>query len=110
MFVGEDGRLLAHAHGMGGPVIVPAEERGDDDPVDDLRQPQPDQRDQDPQAPEEAEELRYRGRGWPGMTTVKVKGSNGETRQMSYEESWGDILSKNVQLRCRLLALLADSL
>lgn len=52
--------------------------------------------------PDEAEELRYRGRGWPGMTTVMIKGNNGETRQMSYEESWGEILSKNVQLRCRL--------
>lgn len=52
--------------------------------------------------PEQIEEIRYRGRGWPGMATVKIKGSNGEFRQMSYEESWGDILSNYGQLRCRL--------
>jgi coenzyme F420 hydrogenase subunit beta len=51
--------------------------------------------------PEEAEGLRYRGHGWPGMTTVKVKGSE-QTYQMTYNESWGGILSKNVQMRCRL--------
>jgi coenzyme F420 hydrogenase subunit beta len=51
--------------------------------------------------PEQAEGLRYRGHGWPGMTTVKVKGSE-QTYQMTYNESWGDILSNNVQLRCRL--------
>lgn len=51
---------------------------------------------------EDAEELRYRGGGWPGMTTVKVKGDNNRTRRMSYEQSWGDILSKCGQFRCRL--------
>ncbi|MHC4083586.1 MAG: Coenzyme F420 hydrogenase/dehydrogenase, beta subunit C-terminal domain [Planctomycetota bacterium] len=52
--------------------------------------------------PEEAKQLRYRGCGWPGATTVKIKGSNGQVRQMTYEESWGGILSKYGQLRCRL--------
>jgi len=52
--------------------------------------------------PEEVEEFRYRGCGWPGMTFVKLRGGNGEIRQMSYEESWGNILSNYVQLRCRL--------
>jgi len=52
--------------------------------------------------PEEAKELRYRGHGWPGMTTIKIKGGNGQTRRMSYEESWGDILSNYAQFRCRL--------
>ena len=51
--------------------------------------------------PEEAEGLRYRGHGWPGMTTVKVKGSK-QTYQMTYNEAWGGILSKKVQMRCRL--------
>jgi coenzyme F420 hydrogenase subunit beta len=50
----------------------------------------------------EAGELRYRGCGWPGETVAKIKGGNGLLRRMSYEESWGGILSKNVQLRCRL--------
>ena len=52
--------------------------------------------------PEETEQLRYRGCGWPGMTTVRIKGSNNKTRQMTYEESWGNILSNYIQLRCRL--------
>lgn len=52
--------------------------------------------------PEEAKELRYRGCGWPGATIVKTKGSNGQVRQMTYEESWGGILSNYEQLRCRL--------
>lgn len=52
--------------------------------------------------PEEAEELRYRGCGWPGMTVVRMKGGSGRTRQMTYEESWGDILSNYAQFRCRL--------
>ncbi len=51
--------------------------------------------------PDEVEGLRYRGHGWPGMTTVKVKG-NKQTYQMTYNESWGGILSKNIQIRCRL--------
>jgi coenzyme F420 hydrogenase subunit beta len=51
--------------------------------------------------PEQVKAFRYRGRGWPGMTTVKLKG-NGEIRQMSYEKSWGDILSSYGQFRCRL--------
>jgi len=52
--------------------------------------------------PEEVEELRYRGCGWPGVTEVKIKGDNGHVRQMTYEESWGNILSNYSQLRCRL--------
>lgn len=47
-------------------------------------------------------EIRYRGHSWPGMTTVKLKGTDGEQRKMAYEESWGNILSKHGQLRCRL--------
>lgn len=52
--------------------------------------------------PEQVEELRYRGFGWPGATTVKLLGNNNEPYQLSYEKSWGDILSKYVPLRCRL--------
>ena len=51
---------------------------------------------------DQVENIRYRGCGWPGMTTVKVKGTDGETRQMTYEESWGNILSNYGQFRCRL--------
>ena len=34
-------------------------------------------------------EIRYRGCGWPGMMTVRIKSSN-QTRQMTYEQSWGN--------------------
>ncbi len=54
--------------------------------------------------PEQVGELRYRGCGWPGMTTAKIKGGNGEVRQMSYDESWGGVLNKYGQFRCRLCA------
>ncbi len=45
--------------------------------------------------------LRYRGYGWPGMTTVQ--GENGDNRHyqaLSYKESWGAILQKYRQWRC----------
>lgn len=51
---------------------------------------------------DEVEEIRYRGCGWPGMTTVKIKGDNSQTRRMTYEQSWGDILSNYGQFRCRV--------
>jgi coenzyme F420 hydrogenase subunit beta len=95
-------------------------------------------------APEEVAELRYRGRGWPGRTTVTLKQATGsqlidpgsqfpdpssqqrrthncelrtdncqlptdncelrtdDERSMTYEDSWGTILSKHTQFRCRL--------
>ena len=53
--------------------------------------------------PEEVEGIRYRGCGWPGATMVKkVKGGNCQVRQMTYEESWGNILSHYGQFRCRI--------
>jgi coenzyme F420 hydrogenase subunit beta len=51
---------------------------------------------------EEVEYLRYRGYGWPGKTAVKIRGSNCWQCQTDYEETWGEILSKYVQPRCRL--------
>jgi coenzyme F420 hydrogenase subunit beta len=52
--------------------------------------------------PEEVEELRYRGCGWPGAAAVKIKGDGRQIRRMTYEQAWGDILSKHTQFRCRL--------
>lgn len=46
------------------------------------------------------ESFKYRGNGWPGSTTAIKK--NGEIYKMEYSQSWGDILSKHGQLRCRL--------
>ncbi|MEJ2704218.1 MAG: Coenzyme F420 hydrogenase/dehydrogenase, beta subunit C-terminal domain, partial [Sedimentisphaerales bacterium] len=51
--------------------------------------------------PEEVSEFRYRGCGWPGMTTVSTKDPE-RTRQMTYEQSWGKILCNHIQFRCRL--------
>jgi coenzyme F420 hydrogenase subunit beta len=50
---------------------------------------------------EDASEIRYRGCGWPGRFIVKT-GRDNKICQMSYEESWGRILSRYAQFRCRL--------
>lgn len=52
--------------------------------------------------PMQVRQLRYRGHGWPGMTTVRLAGDDDELRSMSYAESWGNILSRHRQLRCHL--------
>lgn len=46
--------------------------------------------------------FRYRGNGWPGQATATL--ADGSTRSMSYHDSWGQILSKHVQHRCRICA------
>ncbi len=45
--------------------------------------------------------VRYRGQGWPGSATV-VFSHDGtlETRRLTYEQSWGEILQKYRQWRC----------
>ena len=48
---------------------------------------------------EQCSDLRYRGDGWPGFATVTNK--NGDTHQISYEESWGNILGRDVRKICR---------
>jgi coenzyme F420 hydrogenase subunit beta len=50
----------------------------------------------------QAKEIRYRGCGWPGMTTVRTGDDSAPPPQMTYEESWGTILSQYGQFRCRL--------
>jgi coenzyme F420 hydrogenase subunit beta len=52
--------------------------------------------------PENVEELRYRGCGWPGVTSIKTKGNDQQMYKMKYEEAWGNILSNAGQFRCRL--------
>jgi coenzyme F420 hydrogenase subunit beta len=39
--------------------------------------------------PDDVAELRYRGRGWPGNFSVRLKGQEQPAREMSYAESWG---------------------
>jgi coenzyme F420 hydrogenase subunit beta len=51
-------------------------------------------------APDDLAAFRYRGNGWPGMATATAK--DGRVAQMTYEESWGDFLSKEVQFRCKI--------
>jgi coenzyme F420 hydrogenase subunit beta len=46
--------------------------------------------------------FRYRGQGWPGRATAELK--DGGERSMSYHDSWGNILSKHVQHRCKICA------
>ncbi len=55
--------------------------------------------------PSQVVELRYRGNGWPGNATVTLRTENGiETRSLSYEESWGEILTNDKQWRCHVCA------
>jgi coenzyme F420 hydrogenase subunit beta len=48
--------------------------------------------------------LRYRGNGWPGPAEATVSGGLDDSlsRSLSYEQAWGEILTKHVQWRCRL--------
>jgi len=52
--------------------------------------------------PEDVTEFRYRGCGWPGRTTAKTNSDSHTDHSLTYEQSWGDILSKHTQFRCRL--------
>ncbi len=44
--------------------------------------------------------FRYRGDGWPGSAAATL--ADGRRAQMSYADSWGGILSKHVQFRCKI--------
>ena len=46
--------------------------------------------------------FQYRGNGWPGVAEAVTH--NGDRHSMSYAESWGTILSRHVQPRCRICA------
>lgn len=50
--------------------------------------------------PDDVASFRYRGDGWPGHATATLK--DGSTRRMSYSDSWGQILSKHLQFRCKI--------
>jgi len=49
---------------------------------------------------EEVTAFRYRGCGWPGRTVAQTA-ENDKDHSMTYEQSWGGILSKHTQFRCR---------
>jgi coenzyme F420 hydrogenase subunit beta len=46
--------------------------------------------------------VRYRGCGWPGLTAVEFRDKTGtiQQKQLTYEQSWGEILQKYRQWRC----------
>lgn len=44
--------------------------------------------------------FRYRGHGWPGGVVATMR--DGAVASMSYAESWGDYLSKEIQFRCKI--------
>lgn len=48
----------------------------------------------------QVEELRYRGRGWPGRFEVRTK--SGGSASLSYDESWGKHLGRQLQWRCKI--------
>ncbi len=49
---------------------------------------------------DQVKSFRYRGNGWPGMTTITLK--DGSKHEMSYNEAWGKILNKQLQFRCKI--------
>jgi coenzyme F420 hydrogenase subunit beta len=46
--------------------------------------------------------LRYRGEGWPGY--FKIKDNKNNTHKITYNESWGTVLNKQLQFRCKICA------
>lgn len=59
---------------------------------------------------ESPESLRYRGDGWPGYFTARYK--DGSICRMTYNDSWGKILGRDLGFRCKVcpdgIGLLAD--
>jgi coenzyme F420 hydrogenase subunit beta len=50
----------------------------------------------------ETQAFRYRGQGWPGRATARAQ--DGREASMSYFDSWGGVLSRHVQHRCKICA------
>ena len=44
--------------------------------------------------------FRYRGDGWPGM--ARAVQTDGQSFEMDYNTSWGSILNKHLQFRCKI--------
>lgn len=44
--------------------------------------------------------FRYRGDGWPGLAKATLH--NGEERTMTYNDSWGKVLNRHLQTRCKI--------
>jgi coenzyme F420 hydrogenase subunit beta len=52
--------------------------------------------------PADVATFRFRGDGWPGFATATL--ADGSTKRMTYNDSWGQILSKEIQFRCKICA------
>lgn len=50
--------------------------------------------------PDELSNFRYRGNGWPGQATATSR--DGRSNGMSYDDSWGKILNRHLQFRCKI--------
>lgn len=51
---------------------------------------------------EDCASLTYRGDGWPGFASAIHK--DGRKEQMNYNDSWGNILGRDIRMSCRLCA------
>lgn len=51
---------------------------------------------------EDATDVRYRGRGWPGNAGAGRKSDPSRRGELSYREAWDNILTKHVQFRCKI--------
>lgn len=51
--------------------------------------------------PGDLDELRYRGRGWPGQFSARIKNDNNQTKTLPYKEAWG-FIQKYRPYRCYL--------
>ncbi|SFU20025.1 coenzyme F420 hydrogenase subunit beta [Paraburkholderia aspalathi] len=49
---------------------------------------------------DEVGSFRYRGNGWPG--NVRAVSKSGDVREMDYSKSWGTILNRFLQFRCKI--------
>jgi coenzyme F420 hydrogenase subunit beta len=50
--------------------------------------------------PEDVIKFRYRGNGWPGKARAETV--DGESAEMDYDSSWGNILNRHLQFRCKI--------
>lgn len=50
--------------------------------------------------PENVIKFRYRGNGWPGKARAETM--DGESAEMDYDSSWGNILNRHLQFRCKI--------
>ncbi|MEI7786453.1 MAG: Coenzyme F420 hydrogenase/dehydrogenase, beta subunit C-terminal domain [Betaproteobacteria bacterium] len=50
--------------------------------------------------PDQVRQFRYRGDGWPGMARAVL--ANGQVLETDYNRSWGQVLNRHLQFRCKI--------